>query len=61
MINEDELKGWDLERINREIKQREYLLDQMVGTLYPSILCYELNQLQEVLNERHSRGSVAST
>ena len=38
MINESELQMMDLDTVNKEIESRYKLLDQMVGTLYPSIL-----------------------
>lgn len=35
MINENELKTWDLERVNSEIKQRYFLLEQNGGNALP--------------------------
>ena len=34
-----------LDEINNEISERYELLSKMVGTLYPQIIMYEINQL----------------
>ncbi len=45
MIRDTDLRKMDLKTIDEEIKSRETLLEQMVGTLYPNILRDEIAQL----------------
>ncbi len=42
MLSEEQLEKMDLDK---EIKDRQDLINQMVGWLYPSILAEEINQL----------------
>ena len=47
MITFKELSKMNTADIEREIKSRENLLNQMVGTLYPPIVEEEIQQLYE--------------
>lgn len=46
MLIKEILEMMDIETVQKEIKSREHLLTIMVGTLYPSIIYDELEQLQ---------------
>lgn len=45
MISEKELAAMDLDTVNKQIEMRHELLNQMVGSLYPSIVEEEIQQL----------------
>lgn len=47
MINQEQLNKMNEDTVKKEIDSRRQLMDQMVGTLYPSILADELVQLYE--------------
>jgi hypothetical protein len=49
MISKEELDKMDVLTLEKEIKSRRELMDQMVGWLYPAILADEIIQLQERL------------
>jgi len=43
--------------LRREIKEREGLLNQMVGWLYPSILESEIEKIEALINETDTSNS----
>lgn len=45
MITKEKLEQLTVEEIDKEIESRRQLVQQMVGTLYPSILNDEIEQL----------------
>ena len=45
------IKDIEPEEINEQIQVRFKLLDKMVGTLYPTILSGEIEQLEEIRAE----------
>jgi hypothetical protein len=47
MINKEELDKMDMPTLEKEMKSRRALREQMVGWLYPSILTDEIAQLAE--------------
>lgn len=49
MISKEELEKMDKPTLEKEIKSRWEMMDQMVGWLYPTILADEITQLSERL------------
>ena len=55
----NDINQTNLEEIEEQIKVRKELIDQMVGTLYPSILWGEIEKLEEwKQNAVVTRGSI---
>jgi len=51
MISKEQLDKMDTPTLEKEIKSRRELMDQMVGWLYPAILRDEIIQLSERLQQ----------
>ena len=47
MRKRNEFEYLTIEQIDDEVKERREMLKQLVGTLYPSILCGEIDTLLE--------------
>jgi len=51
LIKIEEALKLPIEGINKQIEVRKHLINQMVGTLYPSILWDEIEKLEDCLEE----------
>lgn len=50
MISVDKCGSMTVEQLQQQIDERRILIKQMVGTLYPSILVDEIEQLRQMID-----------
>lgn len=50
LLSKDEIKNQILDLLSNQIAQRRNMMNQMVGTLYPSILHDEIDYLQTLIS-----------
>ncbi len=48
----EEVASWDAQQLYDQYKIREELLKQMVGSLYPRMVCAEMEQIEEQAKKR---------